>query len=135
MRDSTEDGLVPDERDDVLSRVSDELVRAQKRYYGKGPSAAKAYLLDDFLLVVMRGGRTVAEQSMTDFGQEGLVRTFREQFEHEMGDRQVAIVEGLTGRTVLGHQSQLLMTPDAVVELFFFAPAAATAAAGRGSGQ
>jgi uncharacterized protein YbcI len=123
MDEGRRDMPLPGDHDDVLTRVSDELVRAQKRYYGKGPSAAKAYLLDDFLLVVMRGGRTVAEQTMTDFGQEDLVRTFRQQFEHEMGDRQVAIVEGLTGRTVLGHQSQLLLTPDAVVELFFFAPA------------
>src|SRR4051794_361413 len=85
---------------DLLSRLSTEMVRAQKKFFGKGPTSAKSYLLDDFLLVVMRGGRTVAEQTMLDFGQHDLVRSFRQQFENEMATRLVGLVEETTGRKV-----------------------------------
>ena len=38
--------------DGLLAHVSNEMVRAQKRYWGKGPEGAKAYMLDDMLFVV-----------------------------------------------------------------------------------
>jgi uncharacterized protein YbcI len=105
---------------DLLAQISSEMVRAQKKHFGKGPTSTKSYLLDDFLIVVMRGNRTVAEDTMLEFGRLDLVREFRQQFENEMTSRLVGTVERLTGRTVLGYQSQILFEPDVVVELFFF---------------
>ena len=52
----------------VTARISTEIVRTLKESFGKGPVKAKSYLLDDFLLVVMRGGVTVAEQTMLERG-------------------------------------------------------------------
>jgi uncharacterized protein YbcI len=106
--------------DDLLSRISTEMVRAQKKYFGKGPESTKSYMLDDFLLIVMRGSRTVAEQTMLDFGQMDLVRNFRQQFENEMTSRLTGMIEELTGRKVIGYQSQVLFTPEVVLEVFFF---------------
>lgn len=105
---------------DLLSRISTEMVRAQKKYFGKGPESTKSYMLDDFLLIVMRGNQTVAERSMIEFGQETRVRDFRQHFENEMTTRLVDMIEELTGRKVLGYQSQMIFAPDVVVELFFF---------------
>src|SRR3954453_833362 len=109
---------------DLLSRISTEMVRAQKKFFGKGPTSAKSYMVDDFLLIVMRGGRTVAEETMLEFGQRDLVRNFRQQFENEMTSRLTGMIEDLTGRQVLGYQSQVLFEPEVVVELFFFDRAA-----------
>ncbi len=106
--------------DELLSRISTEMVRAQKKYFGRGPTSAKSYLLDDFLLIVMRDNRTVAEQTMLEFGHADRVREFRQHFENEMTSRLVGMVEELTGRSVLGYQSQILFEPDVVVEMFFF---------------
>jgi uncharacterized protein YbcI len=109
---------------DLLSRLSTEMVRAQKKYFGRGPSETKSYMLDDFLLIVMRGSQTQAERTMIEFGQENLVREFRQQFENEMTSRLVDMVEDLTGRNVRGYQSQVLFDPEVVIEIFFFeAPA------------
>jgi uncharacterized protein YbcI len=105
---------------DLLSRISTEMVRAQKKFFGKGPTSAKSYMVDDFLLIVMRGGRTVAEETMLEFGQRDLVRNFRQQFENEMTSRLTGMVEDLTGRRVLGYQSQIIFEPDVVLEAFFF---------------
>ena len=105
---------------DLRTQISNEMVRAQKRFFGKGPTSTKSYLMDDFLLIVMRGNRTVAEDTMLEFGKADLVREFRQQFENEMTSRLVGMVEELSGRTVIGYQSQILFDPDVVVELFFF---------------
>ena len=77
-------------------------------------------MLDDFLLVVMRGGVTVAEQTMLDRGHADLVREFRQTYQNEMGDELVAKIEVLTGRKVVNYQSQILFEPHIVMEIFFF---------------
>jgi uncharacterized protein YbcI len=105
---------------ELLSRISTEMVRAQKKYFGKGPESTKSYMLDDFLLIVMRGNQTIAEQTMIAFGEENRVRDFRQHFENEMTTRLVGMIEDLTGRSVVGYQSQIIFEPDVVVELFFF---------------
>src|SRR5215218_8552155 len=106
----------------VLSRISTEVVRTLKESFGKGPVKAKSYLLDDFLLVVMRGGVTVAEETMLERGHSDLVRQFRQTYQNEMGDVLCAKVEALTGRTVVNYQSQILFDPHIVMEVFFFDP-------------
>jgi uncharacterized protein YbcI len=111
---------------DLLSRLSTEMVRAQKKYFGRGPSETKSYMLDDFLLIVMRGSQTQAERTMIAFGRTDLVREFRQQFENEMTSRLVGMVEDLTGRKVLGYQSQVLFDPEVVLEIFFFEEPAET---------
>lgn len=105
---------------DLLARISVEMVRAQKQYFGLGPTRTKSYMMDDFLLIVMRGGQTVAEKTMLEFGQEDLVRTFRQTFENEMTERLQGMIEELTGRKVIGYQSQILFQPEVVIEIFFF---------------
>src|SRR6186997_3044443 len=106
----------------VLAKISTEVVRTLKESFGKGPVKAKSYLLDDFLLVVMRGGVTVAEQTMLERGHSNLVRQFRQTYQNEMGDVLCAKVEALTGRKVLTYQSQILFDPHIVMEVFFFDP-------------
>ena len=104
----------------LLAQVSNEVVRTIKDSFGKGPVKAKSYLLDDFLLVVMRGGVTVAEQTMLDRGHSDLVRQFRQTYQNEMGTELVTKVETLTGRQVVNYQSQILFDPHIVMEIFFF---------------
>ena len=104
----------------TLSRISTEMVRLQKQYFGRGPERAKSYLVDDLLFVVMRGGVTTAEQTMLERDQEDLVRNFRQQFENEMGARLIGMVEDVTGRKVVNYQSQIVFDPDIVVEIFVF---------------
>ena len=104
----------------LLAQLSNEMVHAQKEFFGKGPTHAKSYLLDDLLIIVMRGGLTTAEKTMLDFGQTDLVRQFRQLFENEMTGRLTGMVEQLTGRRVATYQSQVMFDPDVVVEMFVF---------------
>jgi uncharacterized protein YbcI len=109
-----------DRSQSVTARISTEVVRTLKESFGKGPVKAKSYLLDDFLLVVMRGGVTVAEETMLARGHSDLVRQFRQTYQNEMGDVLCAKVEALTGRKVTNYQSQILFDPHIVMEMFFF---------------
>jgi len=105
---------------EMLARLSNEMVRAQKQFFGMGPTEAKSYLVDDLLFIVMRGGLTTAEKTMLEFGQQDLVRQFRQTFENEMTKRLTDMVEEITGRSVCTYQSQVMFDPDVVVEMFVF---------------
>jgi len=104
----------------LLATISNEMVKAQKQHFGRGPTHAKSYMLDDFLIIVMRGGLTQAEKSMLDFDQADKVRDFRQTFENEMTSRLTTMIEDVTGRKVLTYQSQILFDPDVVFEIFMF---------------
>ncbi|HEX4364128.1 MAG TPA: Na-translocating system protein MpsC family protein [Solirubrobacteraceae bacterium] len=80
----------------LLARISNEMVRAQKKFFGKGPTQAKSYLVDDLLFIVMRGGITTAEATMLQFGKSDMVREFRQLFENEMTERLTSMIEDLT---------------------------------------
>jgi uncharacterized protein YbcI len=108
----------------ISARISTEVVQTLKETFGRGPVRAKSYLLDDFLLVVMRGGLTISEETMLARRHGDLVRRFRQAYQDEMRDVLVAKVEALTGRTVVNYQSQVLFDPHIVLEIFFFGDAA-----------
>lgn len=104
----------------LLSAISREMVKAMKTYYGRGPTKAKSYLMDDLLFIVMREGITQAEQTMLDAGKDDEVQAFRRQFEKIMAERLVGTIEQLTDREVVAHQSQVLFDPPMVVQIFVF---------------
>lgn len=104
----------------LLARISTEMVRAQKQYFGKGPTQAKSYFVDDMLFIVMKGGLTTAEETMMGFGEDDKVRDFRQTFENRMTERLTSMIEELTGRKVLTYQSQILFKPARVIEMFVF---------------
>jgi uncharacterized protein YbcI len=126
MNDATarpeDDRTAPDATRDgaLLAELSNDMVRMHKRYWGRGAVEAKSYLFDDFLLVMMRGGLTVAEESMLANGHEAEVRAFRQLWQDDMTDELVAMVRARTGRPVVNYQSQVMFDPDVVLEIFMF---------------
>jgi uncharacterized protein YbcI len=104
----------------LLARISTEMVRAQKQFFGKGPTHAKSYFLDDMLIIVMKGGMTTAERTMLEFEEEDKVRDFRQVFENRMTEQLSGMIEEITGRRVLTYQSQIVFDPDRVFEIFVF---------------
>jgi uncharacterized protein YbcI len=104
----------------LLSAISREMVKAMKTYYGRGPTKAKSYLMDDLLFIVMRGGTTEAEQTLLAAGEADAVRAFRQRFENVMAERLVGTIEQLTERKVLTYQSQVLFDPPTIIEVFLF---------------
>jgi len=105
-----------------LSAVSNAIVAMMKKYYGRGPTAAKTYLLDDNLVVVMQDGFTTVERTLLDAGQDHLVREVRLRFQDQMGPEFTGEVERITGRKVLGYSSQVIFDPPTLFEMFVLEP-------------
>jgi uncharacterized protein YbcI len=104
----------------LLARISTEVVQTFKEYYGKGPTSAKSYMVDDLLFVVMRGGLNSAEKFLLEKDEVDVVRQYRQTFENRMNEILSGKIEKLTGRQVIAFQSQILFDPDMSIEMFVF---------------
>jgi uncharacterized protein YbcI len=109
----------------TLAAISNAMVAMMKRYYGKGPTEAKTYVFDDYVVVVMKDGLTTVERTLLGAGQEHLVREVRQRFQVEMEREFTTAVEELTGRRVLGYMSQVVFDPPTNIEFFILEPAGA----------
>src|SRR2546423_7062296 len=104
----------------LLTAISTSIVGILRDHYGRGPVKAKTYVLDDIIIVVMRGsGFTALEQTIMDSGQPDRVIALREDFQRVMGARYRQTIEQLTGRKVLAFLSQAHVEPDITMEIFF----------------
>jgi uncharacterized protein YbcI len=109
-------------RGHVLSTISTAIVRLHSEFYGKGPTRAKSWLVDDMVICVLRDGFTRIERTLIDRGQESLVAYVRSAFQEAMRDRFVGTVEEATGRKVVAFLSEVHINPDLAVEMFFLEP-------------
>src|SRR3712207_144302 len=110
--------IQPDHLDDVKTsqgglraELANAMVGLKKEFYGKGPVAAKAYLNDNYVFVVLEGGLTKNEETMLAAGHETLVRNYRLSFQETMGPTTMESVERLTGKKVIGYHSQITFEP------------------------
>ncbi len=104
----------------LLTAISTSIVGILREHYGRGPMRAKTYVLDDIIVVVMRGsGFTPLEQTIMDSGQPDRVIAMREDFQQVMAERYKQTVEALTGCKVLAFLSQAHVEPDITMEIFF----------------
>src|SRR4051794_24880813 len=115
----------------VRAALANAMVGMKKQYYGRGPTAAKAWLLDDYVLVAMEGGLTRNEETLLADGKQDVVRMYRLSFQETMGETTMAAVEELVGRKVLSYHSQIVFDPTRSFEMFVLeAPPDATAPSG-----
>ncbi|HEX6389386.1 MAG TPA: Na-translocating system protein MpsC family protein [Solirubrobacteraceae bacterium] len=105
--------------------LANAMVGMKAKYYGKGPTRAKAYIEDQHVFVVMDGGLTAAEEVMLADGKEEQVRDFRLSFEASMRDTTMRAVAEIVGCDVLDYHSQIVFDPPRTLEWFVLASAPA----------
>jgi uncharacterized protein YbcI len=104
----------------LLAAITNVIVAMLREHYGRGPTKAKTYVLDDIVVVVMRGsGFIPLEQTIMDSGEPGLVIAMREDFQRVMAGRFTRAIEELTGCRVVGFVSRVQVEPDITMEIFF----------------
>jgi uncharacterized protein YbcI len=106
----------------VRAALANAMVALKKQYYGRGPTAAKAWLVDDYVFVALEGGLTRNEETLLAAGKEDLVRAYRLSFQETMSDATISSVEELTGRRVLTYHSQIVFGPARAFEIFVLEP-------------
>ena len=103
----------------ALQAVSNGLVHLMSDSYGRGPTKAKTYILDDsYVICVMHEIFTTAEQTLIEAGEKDLVRRTRIAFQTALSDDFKAVVEEALGRRVLTYQSQIVFDPPSCFEFF-----------------
>ncbi|HKG62793.1 MAG TPA: Na-translocating system protein MpsC family protein [Solirubrobacteraceae bacterium] len=116
-------GRMPDEPGGSLrAALANAMVGMKKQYYGRGPTAAKAWLLDDYVFVALEGGLARNEETMLAAGKEDDVRRYRLSFQEMMGDTVMSAVAEITGRRVLTYHSQIVFDPVRTFEIFVLEP-------------
>jgi uncharacterized protein YbcI len=106
----------------LRTALANAMVAMKKQYYGKGPTGAKAWILDDYVFVAMEGGLTRNEETLLEDGKEDLVRSYRLSFQETVSETTTKAVEELTGRRVLTYHSQIVFGPTRAFEIFLLEP-------------
>jgi uncharacterized protein YbcI len=102
-----------------LAQITNGIVRLFSDYYGRGPTRAKSYLLDDvYVVTVLRDTLTTVERTLAETGHGDQVRSVRLTFQGALADTFKAVVEEALGRKVVSYHSQLLIDADMGFELF-----------------
>jgi uncharacterized protein YbcI len=116
-------GRMPREAGGSLrTAVANAMVGMKKQLYGRGPTAAKAWILDDYVFVVLEGGLTRNEETLLADGKANLVRDYRLSFQETVGATAMGAIEELLGRRVLTYHSQIVFDPPRTFEIFVLEP-------------
>jgi uncharacterized protein YbcI len=101
-----------------LADISNAIVKIFSEYYGRGPTKAKTYAFDDYVLCVLEDILTTVERTLVENGQEDLVRAVRLRFQETVADQFKSAVAEAMGRPVIAYHSQVTFHPSVGFELF-----------------
>src|SRR4051812_34907764 len=105
----------------MRATISNEIVRFQAEYYGKGPTRAKTYIVEDLVVVVLEESFTRAEKTLAERGERDAIQHIRRRFQQQMAESFTSIVEQVTGRKVRAFLSETNIEQDVSVETFLLA--------------
>jgi uncharacterized protein YbcI len=91
----------------IVAEISREIVRIHARYYGRGPTKAKAIWRHDVVVVILEEIFTKAEHVLLEAGHFQQVRSHRQAFQDQVEPLFCQVVEQATGRQVRAFLSQV----------------------------
>jgi uncharacterized protein YbcI len=106
---------------EMRATISREVVRLHAEYYGKGPTKARTYILEDLVVVVLEETFTRAEKTLAARGEGDAIQHIRRRFQQQMQDSFTSVVEQATGRKVKAFLSETNIDQDVSVETFLLA--------------
>jgi uncharacterized protein YbcI len=104
-----------------LAAISNAIVTIFAEYYGRGPTKAKSYAFDNYVITVLEDILTTVERTLVERGEEDLVRTVRLTFQEATAERFTSAVSEIAGREVVGYHSQVTFNPSIGFEIFVLA--------------
>jgi uncharacterized protein YbcI len=106
------------EQGEMRAALSNALVALMKEHWGKGPTAAKSFMNDEYVLVVLEGGLTRNEETLLSDGKTDIVRNYRLSFQQSVREEFTGAVERITGCKVRDYHSQIVFDPPRSFEIF-----------------
>jgi uncharacterized protein YbcI len=111
-------GVESERRPGLGAEISNAMVGLKKQFYGKGPTQARTYINDNYILCVLQGGLTRNEETLLAAGEEDLVRSYRLRFQEVVSEAATSAIERLTDRKVISYHSQITFDPEHAFEIF-----------------
>jgi uncharacterized protein YbcI len=105
-----------------LAEVSNAVVQIFSECYGRGPTKAKSYQFDNYVVTVLEDIFTTVEETLVNNGEVDLVRRVRLTFQEAVADRFKNAVGEALGRKVLSYHSQVVPHPPTGFEIFILEP-------------
>jgi uncharacterized protein YbcI len=105
-----------------LAEVSNGIVQIFSDSYGRGPTKAKSYAFDNYIVTVLEDMLTTVEMTLVENGQKDLVRAVRLTYQEIEADRFKAVVAEVMGRPVITYHSQVVFDPPMGFEMFVLEP-------------
>jgi len=102
----------------LAAEISNAVVHLLSSHYGRGPTKAKTYIFDDYVLCVLENVLTTSEQTLAGAGQRDLVRKTRAAFKDVLADEFKGAVEKVVERPVIAYHSAIVFEPDMGFEIF-----------------
>lgn len=86
----------------IEASISEGIIKFEKEYMGRGPEEVKTYILDDLVLVRLKGVLTPAEKQMVN-NEEGrrLIKQVRENLIENAKNILATIIKDATGRKMI----------------------------------
>src|SRR3954466_11471612 len=86
---------------ELLAALSNAIVGIFHECYGRGPTKAKTYMFDNYVVTVLEDILTTVECTLVKNGEQDLVRKVRLTFQENVADRFTDAVSEVMGREVL----------------------------------
>jgi uncharacterized protein YbcI len=102
--------------------IANQIVKLHSEYYGRGPTRARTYMLDDLVVVVLEETFTAAEKTLINRGESEPIQNIRRRFQTVMKDQFKSVVEQETGRQVRVFMSETDTDADVSIEIFLLGP-------------
>jgi uncharacterized protein YbcI len=94
--------------------ISEAIAKFEKEYMGRGPLETKTYIVDDLVIVRLKGVLTQAEHQLAKTGETSKGRDLIKQLRIELLERGrpllEAVVESVTGRKVVSLHTDISTT-------------------------
>ncbi len=104
------------------AEISDALIRFEREFMGRGPEEARAYIIDDMVLVRLRGVLTPAERNLTQIDSSTRGRTLIKQVRIELLEKArgmlEALVQDITGCRLLSLHTDISTSTGERIILF-----------------
>ena len=109
-------------RGQLEAEISEAIIKFEKEYMGRGPEETKAYVIDDMILVRLRGVLTPAERNLAKIDSSSQGRALIKQVRIELLEKARymldAIMRDITGRRVLSLHTDISTTTGERVIIF-----------------
>jgi uncharacterized protein YbcI len=106
----------------IEAEIGEAVIRFEKEYMGRGPVEAKTYLVEDMVLVRLKGVMTLAEYQLASsedsrYGRE-LIKQVRRELLEKGRPLLEAVVQDVTSRKVLSLHTDISTTTGERVIVF-----------------